>query len=590
VSSNPLLTPSISSRQVDVNVLGDEGFRETIWLPTELQQYRELWTLIEETKQRSFDEWRALMRLWSAGDLFFLLLFVLSPGTQAWDIYRNEPHFWHPLQLRYAREIQFNSHMWVDICAREFGKSTWKTFGRNLWTKLSNPNLASCIFSNTREKAQKHLGRIGDECRANELLKTVWRDRFYWDPNDAKTTWSLDKGFCIKRPSARPEQTFEAHAFITKLPTGMHYNELYHDDIEEEEAVRSEESMANIETKFTSSLDLTVQGFYVSPTGTYYHPNAMMRKLHMELGYTLRKIPGEDLEDKPEDKTEAGPLGGRPIFFTRESLFARINAKGGPKNPKARRNHSLQMCCNPLAGDSHAKLKKGYIRYYEEPPLEIGRDCHIVACIDTSPGANDPTFCWIWGLTRDRKFLWLDGFRKRLPPSRRQMEIYIICKMWEGIGELVEIRMENHGQSEVDLTQETFNNARGLHTPIVGCHDNRPTSDPMGFTGKNGGKREREFERWEPHLRGGKVWFPRHGIMTEDHEGDPFNLMEYFLDFELDNFPKPTHDDGLDAGSLIWEPSDIAGPLPWPARAKRPWEEDHRQSRETGSYISQPGL
>ena len=58
--------------------------------------------------------------------------------------------------------------------------------------------------------------------------------------------------------------------------------------------------------------------------------------------------------------------------------------------------------------------------------------------------------------------------------------------------------------------------------------------------------------------------------MTKNEKGEVFDLVDYFLEFEYDLFPRAPHDDVLDAGALIWEPDmEISYPSPASTRSSR---------------------
>lgn len=585
-------------REVAVRVLGAEPFVGNITLPSSLSGYRELWDRIELEKRVSFESWRALMRLWSAGDLFFFGMYVSMRGLGNMRAATGMPWFWHPLQLQYARWIQFDSDEVIDIAAREFGKSSWKTFMRNLWSKLSDPDLASCIYSHTGEYADKHLNTIQTELRENELLKTVWSDRFYWDPDHRDAgTFSLKDGLCIKRATTRPEQTFEARTFIHSLPTGTHFDESFFDDIEEDKAISTAESIQNVINKFIKAQDLTSKAKgkpFVSVTGTYHHPAGPMRRLETELGYRARVLPGEDLSRPEPDPTKAGPLGGRCNFFTPTELRDVLRRKGGIRSQIAVRDYTRQICCNPIKGE-RTVLRSELIQWYTERPNEIARMSGMngVLCVDTSRGRVDPSFAWLWGLTKDRRLYWLDGFREFLAPAAREARVLELVQKWEKVIDIVQLRMENFGQSEVVERQRTYNDQWGCAVPIIPCRSNEAKSGQSGFEGREAGKREREYARWEPALARGEVLFPRQGIFFLDDQGDAHDLVKHFVENELEMFPTPLSDDGLDAGALIWEPVDKAGPLPWPEGRRERYRRGLARSRDDnkdGTFMSAGGL
>lgn len=549
-------------------IVGEEPEQKELQLPDTLEQYAELFRETEAIRAKSTADWKAWVRLWSAGDLFFLVNYLLSTADVRDPYQGDRPFFFNQEHLDYARAVQFDSNGTVDICARGFGKSTFKTFALNLQTKLQDPNRASVIFSHNLEAAQAHLGRLIQECRTNTVLKFVWDDRLWWDPDAECPKFGLN-GVVFKRTTSRQEMTFEARTFVRKLPTGAHYDERFYDDIEEEEAVQSEAMAENLELMFISSQDLSSQQRWATVTGTYYAPSGLMRKLHTSMGWKLRLLPGEDVKTKPENPDEAGPLGGTPRFFTKRNLFDIIQGKGGIASPKARRSYAMQIACEPVYGEAN-RLSRDLFRYYDEDPLELAASGNLYITADTSKGAVDPTWAWVWRLGHDRTVSWVGGFRARLPPSKRKERLYQLINQFATLGELVQCRFESFGASEVVENQIEYNQERGLDVEIISCHDNSL------------GKIERAFERWEPRLRERKILIPR-ALFCEDESGDSFDMVAYFLDHEIDLFPKPDTDDGLDGGGLLWESEAKVGPLVWPVRKRV----DQPRHEETGSYMSQ---
>lgn len=581
-------------RQVDVEVKDNlgvdpeaEGFRDTIYLPDTLEEYRELWGMIErERTEGSYQRWRALMRIWSAGDLFFFVLFVLKVGREAWSKYRHEPQFWHPSYLELARVIQFDGSKAVIVASRRLGKSTFATLGDNMQRKLRDPNDATCIFSLTRELAEDHLTPIMTELRENDLLRETWSDRFFWNPLDASgVPFGLKTGVRIKRRSSRAEESFEARAFATRLPTGMGYDRRYYDDIEADTTVQSDVSMEVAEERYISSQDLRSSGGDDINIGTYYHPGGLVRKLHKEYGRKLFLFAGEDLSVKNVPPDKAGPLGGLPSHgFTREQLWDIWKDKGCVKSTLARASYGRQIACDPLAGES-SKLNLKLIRRYDEDPREIAPHGTIYVCVDAATGtvkngeitvAADACFCWVWLLHPSKTFWWIDGWKKRLPPAKRKLEIFRTAQEWNAISHVAAIRIEQYGQAEYVQQQLVFNWERNLFLPVQICND------------ISSSKRDREYERWDALLAEG-VYFPR-DMWREDEDGNPIDLVAHMLENELGEFPKPLSDHGLDAGALIKEP--VRGevtPLEWPASRRDAFFKELRGDRPTVASLGVGG-
>lgn len=570
----------------NVLILGSEEYPERIEqelpLPQTLDEYQVLWRQLEELKHQDFDAWVRAMRVWTGGDLYFLLVFVLSPGRDAWDAYRERPHFWHPVHLWYSRHVQFDSDRVVNVAARRFGKSTHITFALNIQHRLIDPNSCSCIFSHTRELAQKHLVRIGDELRKNRILQAVWADRLWLDPTTSPTTWSVGKGYSLKRTTTRAEQSFEAHAFTTNLPTGLGFSELFFDDIENEKSNTTEDVVTNVREKFISAQDLVENA--KAPrrvAGTYYHPEGAMMWIQQELGWRSRVVPGEDLT-RPALPEVSGPLGGTPTFFTKEWLYDLIAPKGGSQNPQSRKSYAMQIACDPLAGE-YIRLSDSWIVWYDKPPADAAREWElsVIICVDGSSGKEDPTFIWVWGLRHDKRLVWLDAYERRVPPSVRKNEIYNMCLKWQhivGQSRLLQLRIENYSSEHAEQ-QEEYHREMKLRVPIVPCRWNT--------RGAEANKMERAYNRWEPALVEGSVLFPTCGIYQVGDDGNMRNIVVSFIEDELKMMPMPKRDNGLDAGGLIWDPDANVGGLPWPTMKRRD-EYDRRTAppASQGSHMS----
>lgn len=552
----------------------------TIALPATLDDYRDLGSDLDKLHREDPVAWKHAMRIWSAGDLYFLGMFVSSVG-EIWDPYHQRLRFWATEQLELARWVQFESKGSTLVASRSLGKSTWTTFLDNIRTKLIDPNRTCCIFSETRELAAKHNGRIAQELTTNRVLITIWDDRFH--PTRDQYEKFSDVAITIKRTSARLECTFEAQAYTDKLPTGSHFDERRYDDIETERLVTTKEKLDKNEAQFISSQDLSSPVRWAMVVGTYYHPAGLVRKTHLSMGWKLKLLPGEILPESgivrgEVTDPELGPMGGEPSFFHPDELRDMLRDKGGKTSPRAVKSYVEQICCDPTMGEPD-RLDRKDLLWFEEDPLELAADGSLYLCVDCSKGVGDPTWAWVWRLGYDRRAYWVGGFRKRLAPAARRREIALLALQFAALGNLVAIRMEEFGAAEYIEPQLTENTRYGLSVPIQKCQDNQRT------------KLDRAFERWHAELVNGRIVFPKR-LMSVDENGTQIDLVEYFLQFELDPFPKPVTDDGLDAGGLLWEPEERVGALEWPVRQapKRPAGRDDIYSDEGGgSYMAVGG-
>lgn len=565
------------AHRVSVRVFDDLAPVE-ITLPSTLQGYAELWGAIQGHRQAGDEAgYQALIRLWTAGSSYFLLRYVMSAGRDAWDRFRHEPHFQHPVHLELAHRVQFDPEMndTVLIGARGLGKSSHFD-ADDIRTILVDPNHATCYFSLTKDLAKKQLAKIMTELDNNEVLKAAWPDRLWKSQEERDATgqripWS-ENALCIKRRTSRPEQSFEAHSFEYALPTGMHFDRRRYDDIEADRSVKSDITQETIEERWVSSQNLTSSERERRVTGTYYSPSAMMVRLSTEYGLKRALYPGEDVSD-PVPPDQAGPLGGRPVNgFTREHLWARLKDGGGAEfvdgkwrkttNQRAIIDYGRQTACDPQAGEA-TKLDWRWIRFYEGEGHRYAKNGTIVICADCSTGASagsDPTWIWVWLLTKEKEFWWVDSERRVVDPLERRRFIHEVVQRWINYGaNVAQLRLEQFGQATYVQDQEAYwRDMPAFPAPrVVKCNDNRSP-------GLGEGKTWSIYERWQPQAAAGKIVFPQE-LWRVDERGVAVNLVQYFRQFEYEMFPRSRTDDGLDAAKLIWEDPKRVGELPWPS-------------------------
>ena len=542
-----------------------------LYIPQHLSEYKELISYINETKVRSLSTWEELMRWYSINDMFFFLNFVLSDGKHLHSTYQT-PIYLHDFYLKACKQVQWqldNLESSFDGSARRGSKSTIRTKAASIQMGLKYPDISINISSVEKQLARRHMRLIKEEIESNQLLRVLFSDVLYDDPQSAakngETVWSLADGLRFKRKLSRANQTIECNNFING-PTGSGYDIIHFDDCENEKMTGSQDQILKLHDSFDAMISVATPFILPKPiifvTNTLYHPEGIaMRKLKEYRKHDercVRLVPGED-------RTKPGncPGGGTEVYpFTSDILWQKYNES------KDKDSYFVQYCCDFQTGQDR-RLERAWFGFYDEDPSKISKGKNGYLCIDASRGVYDPMGIWGWASGVDKRLYWVDGSRKKLDPASPAFadEIFIIASRMANLCErLVEIRVEQMGSQTWAELIGTELRKRGMHVPVVPCRGKLSAGATRRFEST---KLEREWQRWSPALQRGEVFIPRpssmggRGIPTVDEKGHPFDLVDYFLENEVDLFPRAPNDDLLDSGALIWDVE--AAPIIYPA-------------------------
>lgn len=524
-----------------------------------IEEYAELRKWLQSLKDRKkLSDWGDAMRWYIENDLFFLVSEVMRDG-QSINLETGNRFYWDQFFVDWCRQVEYQISKGggFDGSARGVGKSTIRTKGGNIQRLLKYPSSTGCIFSYQRRSSKKHFRSVKEELEENRILKTLFDDRLYWDPKaearNGNIIWNNDDGLRMKG-STRKDMNLEYNAFFDGTPTGGRYDWMDFDDIEDHKAISSSDMLDKLHNTYDATVVLATPVVLNPPvvmfTNTFYSELGLANRVAKQFAamdpLLARAIPGEDLS-KPGN----GPMGGTPVYpFTAQRLHWWHNQM------RDHREYAIQICCSFLAGE-HRTFQKDWFNYLPTEPEKWASGKNIYICVDPSKGVTDPMVIWVWALGADKKFAWVDASMKKLDPALPEFceEIYMMLCKWQALGRrVVEIRVENFGQSTYDSMIEKYLRDRGNYTDVVPCHDNFRS-------GKfSSGKRDREFERWASPASEGRVLIPKPlslggtGLVRPDETRRNLRcLVDYFLDNEWAKFPKPLTDNMLDAGSLIWE-------------------------------------
>lgn len=451
-------------------------------------------------------------------DLFYLLVFVCGRS----DINRD----W---LFDRCREVQESNDRTLDLWARYHYKSSIITFGLTIQEILRDPEITICIFSDVNKVARPFLAQIKREFEQNGLLKRLFPDILWTDPENEAPTWSEEKGIVVKRRGNPKELTVEAYGLIDGMPTGRHFALRVYDDLVTINSITSPEMMKKVAERLALSHALGIEnGGRFRIAGTRYHgQDAYQRIIDDKLAW-LRLHPA----------THDGTESGRPVLLTPEAL-ADARSQMGPFT------FAAQMLMNPTA-DRAMAFNEEWLRYW---PGDNRANMNIYIVVDPSsgrkgkgPAGNDYTAMWVVGAGADRNFYILDHLRERLSLTQRTAKLFELVREFRPAG----VGYEEYGmQGDIDHihAEQARQNVRFAVVPL-------------------GGKLAKpdRIRRLMPLFEQGRVLLPS-ALIRVDREGRSYAPIRLFIEQEYRPFPVGTHDDSLDALSRMLD--DDLGVI-WP--------------------------
>lgn len=508
----------------------------------------------------------ALYRHLCLNDLYFLLRYVLARKDVGNDWY-----------FARCREVEKEPNGFIDLWAREHGKSTIITYAKTIQDILKDPEITVGLFSHTRPISKSFLRQIKRELEQNEVLKALFPDILYKNPASESPQWSEDGGITVIRKSNTKEATVEAWGLIDGQPTGRHFRLRIYDDVVTRENVTTPEQIKKTTEAFELSDNLGVIGGSIRIIGTRYHLNDTYASILKRKIATPRIYPA----------THNGRVDGQPVLFTNAEWERR-------KRTQSRRILAAQLLQNPLA-DEDARFQPLWLTTYETRPAIL----NVAIMGDPSLGKHkhsDNTAIIVIGYAKGGAKYLLDGVCHRMSLSQRWLQLkdlYIkwseepgvqsVSVGWERYGmqtdmEYFDERMridkpqvvfaieelnwvrdgDQSKESRIDRLEPDFRNRR-LLLPLAVWHDGRAQTwhvdiDPQSKTYQSvlyddfKGLTKKQNEM----LQSGQMDLIAKAIKKVDSEKQIYDttirLIEEFL-----QFPYGEHDDILDAASRFFD-------------------------------------
>jgi len=457
-----------------------------------------------------------LSRLLCRTDLFFLLWYVCNRQ----DCYRQ----W---VLERCQDVRRSPNGNLDLWAREHYKSTIVTFGQTIQDVLSSHGkeplkkwngreVTVGIFSHVRPIAKGFLRQIKSEFEQNQMLKSLFPDILFDNPQKEAPKWSEDDGLVLKRKSNPKESTIEAHGIIDGMPTGKHFLVMNYDDVVTEKSVTTPDMIKKTITQLELSYNLGTDGGYKRFVGSKYHLFDAYRTIAERGTAKLRLFPA----------TDNGKADGKPVLISQESLDEKRRDMGPY-------TFGCQMLLNPKA-DEVQSFDAKWIRYHnaEEPIENIGNRYLIVDPANEKKKRSDYTAAVVIELREDENYYELESIRDRLSLTERADMVFRLHRKW---GKPI-VAYEEYGM-QADIQHIEDRQAREkYHFDII----------PLGGS-------MAKFDRIRkmiPIFEQGRYFLP-YTCPQKDYEGQPYDATAVFLRDEYYPFPVLSHDDMFDVKARI---------------------------------------
>jgi predicted phage terminase large subunit-like protein len=438
-------------------------------------------------------------------DLFYLLTVILGRVDLN-----------HDWLFARCREVESASDGYLDLWAREHGKSSLITFGLTIRDILRDPELTVGIFSFNRPAAKAFLRQIKVAFETNERLVSLFPDILWGAPHKESPKWSEDDGIVVKRKGSQRESTIEAWGLVDGQPTGKHFRLMVYDDVVTDASVTTPEMIEKVTRAWETSLNLGTVGGRVRYIGTRWHYADTYRTILDRGSAKERRYP----------VTVDGTIDGEPVLWTREVVAEKRKAMTF--------TFGAQMLLDPAA-DSTQGFLESWLKYYEDDGDFGGLNKYMLvdAASDKKKG-SDYTAIVVLGLGADDNFYLLDAIRDRLSLAERADAVFSLHRTWKPKA----VGYERYGMmADVEYLKERM------------ARDNYRFE--IADVGGQMSKRDR-IKRMGPIFENGRFLLPP-VLLKADTEGVRRDLVHDFIRHEYLPFPVADHDDMFDAIARIWD-------------------------------------
>lgn len=421
-------------------------------------------------------------------DLFYLLVVLLRRVDlrKEWLFQR-------------CREWQAAPDGYLDLWAREHGKSSIITFGGTIRDIIRDREITVGIFSHTRPVARTFLRQIKQELETNERLYSLYPDVFYQWPQKQSPKWSEDEGITVRREGNPKEATVEAWGLVDGQPTGRHFKLRVYDDVVTRESVTNAEQIAKTTNAWALSDNLGVteeQGGRARYIGTRYALYDTYSAMLARRAVIPRLYPA----------THNGRFDGRPVLLSEKAWQDKLQTQG-------RAMIASQLLQNPMA-DEGASFRVEWLKAFEVRP----RTLNVYIMCDPSRGrsaTSDNTAIAVIGIAAGGTKYLLDGCCHRMTLSQRWQALRALYHRWSEMPGVqhVEVGYERYGAQSDD---EYFTEQMELESRRKMPNSFFPIAE-LNWPREGGNSKVERVERLEPDFRNGRFYLP----LSVLHDGKP---------------------------------------------------------------------
>lgn len=407
---------------------------KTTLTPDDLKLREHLWSLSLVDALKMFDRLdgsganNGAANIQAARNLVRVSLFYLVIKVLGWKEYA------HPWSYARVIEVDQAPNGCIDLWARGHGKSSIITYAKTIQDLCVFDDVAFLVFSATADKAKTHTDVIKHILETNEILKTLFDDRFYAEPAKQSPHWA-QSGFDIKRHRARKERSIKPAGFNRAFPTGYHSDVLVYDDTVTEESVETAEQIAKTKERYSQSKPLGSMESVERIIGTRYAHDDLYNDMIDSGSYQVREYPA----------TDNGAVDGKPVMFT-TAKWEKVR-----EPPTTSKMIANQYLLNPMSAQDRVFLIENLV------PYEV-REQRMSAVILVDPAHSKKkysvdTAIVVLGIGGSKRKYLLDGMCHKMNLGERYVNLRNLYWKWKHAMGITNIKVgyETYGSGNVDV-------------------------------------------------------------------------------------------------------------------------------------------